>query len=147
MHMKFILLSKSLRDIRCDIDEKGVEIMLHLIKVFVFRRCNSYDHWKSEIHAFLPKVSKLKRTNKYPKSDFIFHALWDNQKDDLEKFLKWILTDYTTYDKLVVVNSNIQQLGKFIDDYLHWLSEELSKKGFVSRVEVSSKIDNLLKEF
>lgn len=133
-------------------------LISHLIKVFVWKHSSSYTHWKHEIYNFVSRISKLKLINKYPSANFIFNNLFGNIKDvfkdRLEVYIDDINYDYfedecsadknKDFEPAVFDNLDTDKLLNFIEDYIKWLSINLSNSGVVKFSEVSSKIDSLL---
>lgn len=121
------------------IEDASEEIVVHLIKVLLFPDVQERNHWKKEIWSFLPRISKLKSTNKFPTYKQIYKSLWNSYEDVIFDYIPGILEDIEelpiTVDRRCVYYA--------IQEYMKWLATELSQKGIVSNTAVSTKIEHI----
>lgn len=137
-------MGKSRRDILEDLDNKSTELVLHLVKIILFRTRGNLKHWCDELYGFVPAVDRLKGSNKYPSADFIYRALWNGPSKNLLRTIVAVKNsyDYKPYKVSTEVVSNYIQL------YLQWASEELSQHGRLpGKKGCSDKAMEILNEF
>ena len=117
----------------------------HLIKLYLWKNSEYANHWKSEIYSFYNDIPKLRTTNKYPNSDFIYQAIFgyceDSISDSIDDKIEFILYKENNLNKLEYDKSDII---KFIKDYSIWLSSNLSSKGHISFRDAYTKMNELL---
>lgn len=117
----------------------------HLLKVFYYRdSIESYNHWKSEIYAFVHKVPLAKKTNKAPKKSFIKKNLWGYQEDIFPIIHKKLVKSFCIRYGFISLD---ERAGLFCKEYIDWLSEGLSEDVIVSLEEISDHIKYLTKRY
>lgn len=127
----------------------------NLLQIFVWRNSSTINHWCDELYAVCHDVNRTKNKNKYPKEKFILQNIWgcwedcyydriDNYIDDVEiKENK----HNTTNEYIKVPKFSKLNFYNFMKDYHAWLAYELNVNGFVSRLNVRSKIQELLNKY
>lgn len=137
-------IAENKRVIISKIEDKERMVMEHLIKCWLYPNNSNYQHWKNEIHGFIPRISALKGANKFPKYEQLKKWIIDGFSDSLH------LTIFAYIERVTIkygeVKYDAKQISDYIISYYEWLMFELSSKGYVSPEEVSQKIDNLVKE-
>ena len=106
----------------------------------------SKDYWSEQIYLIYHDIPKQKARKSFPLKEKIFKEIWESFEDELiGEDLCYRIKRSEGYNELpdVIIDSNGYNFAK---EYLRWLSEQLSIKGFVSEEEVKEEIDNLLKE-
>lgn len=143
MFMYIYSWARSNADTFRKIEDASEEIIVHLIKVFLFPNVQERNHWKKEIWSFLPRISKLKSTNKFPTDKQLCKALWNSYEDVIFDYIPVILEDMEelpiTIDRKCIYYA--------IQDYMKWLATELSQKGIVSNTAVSIKIESIQNKY
>ena len=127
-------------------------IVVHLIKIYLWRDTTYKNHWISELNGFLNSVPKLKGKNRYPKSKDLYRWLWtESRKENFSKTL------YSVIDQVDMGEGEFKDLKRpdgvdidkvkmFVEEYMMWISQELSVSGEIMLSEIRSKIDSLLKK-
>lgn len=137
--MRFLIeQAKSKSNIENQLYAIGDEIVYHLIKLFLFPDNKSKSHWIKELYAFLPRISKMKSTNSYPSSSFIYTYLFGDNEDTFLEQAESYIDEALIKDDLEITKSNINmiKLMQYIKNYCIWLSDKLSTKGFITLQEV-----------
>lgn len=119
----------------------------HLVKCLIYQnKTNTLNHWQHEIYSFLPRVPKLKGSNKYPSEKFLYNCTINIYSDALMDYLNsHVVNVQDKYGK--VDNINKQGLYDCIIAYYKWLIPILSKNGAVTEPEVRAEINNLIKDY
>lgn len=131
-------MSRRLRDIGDDLDNIGKPLILHLVKVVLYSDHASLNHWIDEIYGFLHTIDTYKGRNKAPSSKFIFDNLYaKNNSKYLDRWINVVKEDYGNSD---VSNYEVR---KFVENYLTWISDELSTHLAVSKSAVRHKLFEL----
>ena len=140
MYRYVIGMSDKRSEIRNQLKYSGEQVALHLIKLAIYPDAQERNHWKQEVYAFLHKVPKFKKTNKWPEQEFIFEALsvYDDVVDNL------VLEVYDDEESLTPSEVPTKKLEDMLVTYHAWAAHELSKNGILRRQEVYDKIDELL---
>lgn len=121
-------MGQSRNDIRNDLDNKGDQLVEHLVKIILYRERGNLVHWCDELGSFIHKVPKLKSRNRFPDKDFIYHSIWDTESERLSQTIDYIQHRYKAYNGYDVPEHDVRA---FIEEYIGWLSEQLSKYGAV----------------
>lgn len=138
-------LARGKAEITNKIDNISDEIIDHLILCLLYNDRQELNHWTREIHGLLYKIDKVKGSNKYPSYKKLrkwwFAGFEDTLMDNLDVRIDRIMNEYgqVEYDKNKIYNSII--------NYFEWLLQRLSEKGSVYQSEVSTKIDELNKNY
>lgn len=112
----------------------------HLAKLVLFPDSEYVDHWMGEIHAFLPRVPKLKSSNKFPNSEYIYELL-SEEDDNIEAIRETVLDlEY----ELTPVDADNDTILEVMDNYHHWVADRLSSIGRVTRSEVYEFLKSLM---
>lgn len=127
-------------------------IVVHLIKIYLWRDTTYKNHWIREVFGFLNDVPKLKRSNKYPKQKDLYKWLWtESRESNFNKTLRSVISlttsdgDYKNLKKPDKVSSI--DVKDFVEKYMNWISYELSDTGEIEFDDVQDKINSLLKNF
>lgn len=136
-------MAKSRTELLYELREPLDQLLLHLFLVYEIKD-GAFEHHIDEIYSYLRKVSKWKKTNKYPTKEFIMNILWYEWQDirdnislnllDMTK-IKYKNFSETTVDK---------EFYDFVFAYFSWISQELSDNGVVRLQDVHNKINELL---
>lgn len=133
-------MSDKRADVRNELKYAGEQIALHLLKLLMYPDAQERNHWKQEIYAFLHKVPKLKKTNKWPEQEFIFEAVsvYDDVVDNL------ILEVQDEEEQLTPINIDVVKAQQVLIEYHSWIAQELSQYGILRRQSVYDKLDELV---
>lgn len=141
-------MSKPLKDIKLnEIQCYEKKMLEHLCKLYFYNDLRSGDinGWKDEIHNFISTVSLIKGKNKYPTETQLNNWTINQFSDVLETRIKAKIEDLI-YDGFPrKSNYNIDGAYNFIIDYYRFLNKTLSQKGAITKGEVSTELDRLLK--
>ena len=126
----------------------------HLLKLFYFPTFTDYvNGWVTTVANCCARTYKDKSTNKWPEKEFIYNALWRDREDAFRSHLRGIVADFNDkrdpeFEFLpVIFNKKESKAREYMGAYYDWLSEQLSKKGLVTRQEVFSEINKLLSKY
>ena len=92
--MKIYAMSRKKSDIAAYIEEGTQEIILHLIKLYMYPESNNVHHWRREVANFLNNVPRMKGSNKYPSAQFILKNSWSVNADKFEVWYNIVRDDY-----------------------------------------------------
>lgn len=146
-------LAKHKSDVEDKVTDKSEEMIEHLIKIYIWRDTTYKGHWCGEVKGLLSSVKRLKGKGKkkYPKNKDIYKWLWRENDNKIDKMIDEAiysaekgLEGYENLRKPRRVDK--EDIKSFVNNYMIWLSNELSKNGIVTSNEVYSTIDFLLKE-
>lgn len=135
-------MSRKLKDIGADLDNKAQNMILHLIKIILYPYHGAQNHWFQEIYASLNKVDLVKGKNRTPKADFIYNNLLRGHSYYINSYIKAIIKDYSepefeiSYDDILF----------YIQEYCRWISAELSENGVVSRTDVYEHLSDIVED-
>ena len=138
------------KDIFLDLRSKTNLLIEHMLKIYFFPDSPYLDHWEEEVYSFYLDVPKQKN-NKFPKEDFIYHTIFGSKYEDgftlprKKETIKRLKSKYPNYNEPTM--DDFDNAIEFINEYVHWLSKELSKKGETYEDEVKSKIKELLVKY
>lgn len=138
--MKILFMAAENKMIRDRLESNTPQIIEHIIKLCLYPKNESTNHWNREIWAAIHFVQKQKRTNKFPSSKFIYEATWGTDGDMLDQFLQLVLSEYGDPKSALQVN-----IEHTCIEYFKWLSNNLSENGLVTNQQVTDKLDELLK--
>lgn len=127
----------------------------NLLQIFVWRNTSTINHWCDELYAICHDVSRTKNKNKYPKEKFILQNIWycweDCYNDRLNNYVDDVEQKENKNKKeneyVKVPNFSSINLYNFMKDYHLWLAANLSNKGMVGRLDVRSKVKELLNKY
>lgn len=141
--------ARSASEIRSRLYDKTLITVEHLTYLCLDPNNINRNHWISEIHSFISSVGILKNTKKFPSKEFIYKSSYGDSRDTftnklfMTKFINSIIKKEN-----FIVDKTIEELMEIIDNacvsYFSWLSDELSKTGFVDNEEVNSVIDRII---
>lgn len=132
-------MSREKRKIEDHVCDKASEIDEHIMKLLLYPKSKSCDHWKAEIYGFLNHVYKLKPTHKFPKYKDILTWLRVNN-DMLDKFVSRVIEDESD---LIPEDVDIETLTRCIEQYQEWLATQLSEEGLVTKNAVYCKLNEI----
>lgn len=141
--------ARSASEIRAQLLDKTPITVEHITYLCIDPDNVNRAHWVSEIHAFINTIGMLKSTKKFPTKDFIYKASYGDSRDMftnetfMTKFIKSVIKK-----ERFNTDASIPEIMHTVDsacvDYFTWLSDELSKTGFVDIDEVQEKLDSLI---
>lgn len=137
--------SQRKKDIAADLDNHSLELVCHLINVYLFPDSVNQKHWRSEIYSFVPSIHKIKNKNRYPEPAFIYKNLISDRADNMDHFSRLVeLVRQKEYEEIERDYLDIGECITFVRTYINWLSIELSSYGIVMPNDVYKELDNLL---
>ena len=141
-------MSACIDDIKKEYQAHVPEVAIHLAKVYLFTKSQSYDYWKKQIWSFLNKISSIKVPHKYPDKD----KMWEWFEDtDGDHPYRWLCQAEGEYTSVSLTSDDMYPLKDEFANYVlwpyfQWLNRGLSEKGSVSESEVSQQIDYLISQ-
>lgn len=121
-------------------NDLSMQIIRHLIKIYLYSDDISINHWITEIYSCLNEVKLVKGTNKPPKAKYIYKYTYLLNENYARNVVRAVIGDYkpVEYD---------DSLFEFISDYFKWLSEQLSMYQSIAYPDTKSSIVQLLKKY
>lgn len=145
--------SEHKRDIERQLTANTKNIIEHIIKLMLMTNNDSYNHRKKEIANFLSDIDKIKGSNKFPSKKQLMNWTYYKQKDLLSDNIrmKGKINNIVKYYDIVSDISTIQYIAKTINEfcflYFDWLTDILSKQGYVNFTDIYNKLDNLMSKY
>lgn len=133
----------SRRDAAAHFDSKGPQLVKHLIKLYMYPNSDSVNHWKNEVLEFCSESVYLKGHKSFPKSSMIYEELWGKRRHMISRLVQHV--KFREADLKPRSNYSEVDLLTRIDDYINWVSIELSKNEFLDLDEGCSRLDEFLK--
>ncbi len=130
--MKITCMSKPKSSVAAGLEQRTRQICLHLIKLHLYPENESCNHWRREVANQLNEVDRLKKSNKYPSSQFIYDNTYKLHKKYISKYIAGVLMDYG--DSIYDVDEYL--ISDKVRFYFVWISERLSKDGWISYSEI-----------
>lgn len=130
-------------EIRQELHSISKQIDKHIIRLLIYPTNSLVKHWKHEIWTFQNDIDRLKGTNKYPSSNFIFDALAVH--NDITDNLILIVKE-TEYE-LTPQDISVGAATAALVEYQTWLADNLSKYGVVRHKEVEDKLDEIMQNY
>lgn len=140
MYLYISGMSKSQARVYDSISAASEQINIHIAKIMLFPDSEYVDHWMHEIWSFLPRISRLKGTNKLPKPSMIKRALTE-ENDALNSYL---LIAEDLEDELEPCDVTLQEYTNVVEAYQAWLCQILSTSEQVRQVDVKAKLNELI---
>lgn len=140
MYIYISAMSKSQSRIYDAIASASEQINIHIAKILLFPNSEHVDHWMHEIWSFLPRISRLKGTNKLPKPSMIRRALTE-ENDALNSYL---IIAQDLEDTLEPVDVPLSKYTHVVEEYQNWLCQILSTSEQVRQVDVKAKLRELI---
>lgn len=137
IHVK--AFSKSQKDIMSKLDSATPEVILHLMKVWLWPNVESQNKWQHEVWSNLNNVDKLKSNNKYPSAEFILNNTWVPNNDTISDRVLVLMEDMEE----LPIRFKINNLYKALKEYFIWIATQLSESGFVSEKSIRDKLEEL----
>lgn len=140
MMRKIYSMSRSKSDIGDTIEQGTRELILHLIKLWMYPDSYNKPKWRKEVAAKLNQVDSFKGSHRYPSAKFILDNSWKVHQKHLAYYIDIIEDDYgdTTRD-----DESFLDLKDRIDEYFEWVAEELSIHGQVSYKMIYTELEIL----
>ena len=136
-------MSEERRTIHNRLVDRSDVINEHIIKLLLFPDSSDRDHWKQEIVNALPRIQKMKGTNKFPSASFIQEGL-STFNDSVSSYIRTIEDDYRTLSPVPVGQRDIVRALQWYQSYL---AKELSKNGSILRTEAYFILDDIVSTY
>ncbi len=133
-------MSKSQSRIYDAISSASEQINIHIAKILLFPDSGHVDHWMHEIWSFLPRISRLKGTNKLPKPSMIRRAL----KEENDALNSYLIIAQDLEDTLEPVDVTLSKYTHVVEEYQNWLCQIFSTSEQVRQVDVKAKLRELI---
>lgn len=140
MYIYISAMSKAQSKVYDQISAASEQIDIHIAKIMLYPDSPYVDHWMHEIWSFLPRISRLKGTNKLPKPSLIRKALRE-ENDSLNTFIIIAEEDEEDLDSRIVT---LQEYEYVVTSYQDWICQILSTSERVRQVDVKAKLHELI---
>lgn len=140
----------SRKDMERELSSHTLEIIEHLLKIYLMPEHESAYHWKKEIASQIYCVGKLKNTKKFPTAKQIYEWTYYKKQDlvtDKRWFAKLVFGICEEYDIELLEDSNdfMYDFDDVCVSYFQWLASELSDVGLLTKPEIIAKITELIR--
>ena len=126
------------KDVSVDLEQGTRELILHLIKLYLYPTSAAVGKWRKGVARNLHSVNPLKVSHKLPSMQFIFDNTWSIHKKYLSNYVKTILNDYGYTSKI-----DYRELYNDIQCYFLWISKQLSIRSRVPYNEIYTHLQKL----
>ena len=140
MYIYISSMSKPQAKVYDAISAASEQICIHIAKIMLFPDSPHVDHWMHEVWSFLPRVSRIKGSNKLPKSSMILKAL-SEENDALNSYL--IIAE-DMEDTLDPTDVTLSTYTSVVVTYQHWLATMLASNEQVRQADVKSMLTDLI---
>lgn len=146
-------LSKNRNDVESRVTDIARPMVIHLIKIYIWRDTEYKDGWIKEVCNFLNYVPTLKGSHKHPKGKDLYEWLWkEDREKNFNKTLRYVISLAGSTDKQYKslkrpTNIISPDVKDFVDDYMRWVSFELSSEGEIDLEDVRLRIESLLRKY
>lgn len=117
------------------------QVIIHLLKIFLFPHNQSMHHWCTEVTSFLTDIDVLKGKHKFPDKNFILRNTWEYKEDCIKPYAETLIRQRFYGEPECLV----EEVYDKIFQYFNWLAERLSTDGFVDSTAVYKKLNELCK--
>jgi hypothetical protein len=135
---QILAMSGKRSDIACSIESMTCEVIMHLMKIYLYPNSRDVNKWKGEVYNFFYSIPKFKHNNKFPSADFIFNNTYDKNTDCLQIWWEDVQEEYGE-----VEDADFVDFCLIAKEYYRWLSDILSERGRVTRPKVYDKLREL----
>lgn len=135
--------AESLKEIKTDLRGRYMNTCIeHLVKLAIFDSPRNKSHWRSEVYASYPRISKLRKNNKFPDYKTIYDTAWDHYCDILDGIVEDVLKDEPNemLKPNLDVNKNVTEP---VRKYISWLASCFSKQGRINKQDCFAKLEEL----
>ena len=125
-------------------------IVEHIIKAALMPEHSARNHWKKEIASQLYTISKLKTSKQFPNQRQIYYWSYKKEQDLLQdsawmsKMYNHLVKEYNSIPN-ITADEFVYRADTVCDNYFRWISEVLSKDGFVEFDQIYGTLDSLLR--
>lgn len=150
MKMYIFGFAKSRLEIEIALNGKTQQIIEHMCKLVLFPEHSARNHWKKEIASQLYTISKLKTSKQFPNQRQIYYWTYKKEQDLLQdsawmsKMYNHLVKEYNSIPN-ITEDEFLYRADTVCDKYFKWISEVLSKDGFVEFDQIYGMLDSLLR--
>lgn len=126
------------------------QIINYICKIVLMPDNNMVYCWKQEIANLLNEIDKMDYINTYPTKEQIMNLTYYKQESMLKDTFKMklrlldIVYEYKINYKTIDYVITAKIIDDFCKDYFSWISDELSKYGYVNKFVICDKLDTLI---
>ena len=129
---------------------KAPSVVECLLKIFYHSNSITAMKWEKDLYKLLHKVDFLKVPNRFPSKELMIDALWystvdlfdsRDHQDYVDNINDECMPEEGYIDKL------IPEAKYFCRDYINDISDVLSQKGYIDRLEADKKVRELLSKY
>lgn len=124
-------------NIAAKLEGTTLQIVKHIIKIYLYPEHSAVNHWKTEIYGFLHTIPRIKRKNTFPTKEFILRETIGINRDTIPLWVENVIDDYGASNK------DVNNVMAAIYDYYSMLAEELSRSGDISKQKVYTKLTEI----
>ena len=135
--------AETLSEVKTDLRGRYMNTCIeHLVKLAIFDSPQNVNHWRTEVYASYPQISKLKKDKRFPSYKLIFNTVWDHYSDILDNIIDTVIKDEPKlkFKPNFMVNEDIITP---IESYIMWLAKQFSIKGKIDKQDCFNKLEEL----
>lgn len=139
MKRSIYAMSKSKADIGAELDDGIPQLMMYMIKLYLYPSSESIPYWRKEVAEKLNATHKMKWKNRFPSKQFIIDNTWYMYQEYIPNYIEGVIDDYGPSE----ISVDIRDISYRIFHYLEQIAEILSKVGFISYEHIYRILEEL----
>lgn len=139
--MKILAMSRNRKEIRRWLADRTEPIITHIVKICLYNDHVSVNHWKQEVWAILPRISKMSGTNNPPDYNFILKHTWAVEHDSVDVILATVKD--AMGDQSITPDAEYEYVYSVCEGYFKLLAEMLSTKRLITSGDVQQYFSKL----
>lgn len=124
-----------------------LEVNQHLICCYFWNDTDNYNHWKTEISAFIKTQPTIKGTNKYPTEKQLRKWVIDDTIEEINNKIDGIVKRTEQDEKVKIQKYNRDILIQYLTEFWLWLARYLADGNDVMSNDIHSEVDNLVNKY
>ena len=123
------------------------KVNTHLIYCYLFSSSREYNHWKKEIASFIPQLTKLKGTNKYPNEKQLKRWVINDTIELIETKIENIIKNACQEENVDIPNwYNKDKVTNYMIEFWNWLAKYIADGKDINYNDIYYIIDELIKK-
>lgn len=124
-----------------------LEVNQHLICCYFWYNTENYNHWKTEISAFIKTQPTIKGTNKYPTEKQLRKWVINDTIEEINNKIDGIVKRTEQDEKVKIRKYDKDILINYLTEFWVWLAKYLADGNDVMSNDIYNKIDFLVDKY
>jgi len=129
-HSRLYEMARNREDALNKLSQLDHNIDEHLLKILIYGKCQSYNHWCKELNNWLREVNsiKVKPSKKRLSLETLRQYLWEHNFESVEEVEDWITSVDRRYRKNYrIVNGDPASVHQQLEDILYDICFDLAQ--------------------